>query len=246
MSITVDAATLARGWLSVAQAAATKDRDDRPALYRTVCVEQHTHGLRLTSTDTYMILTAWIAEQHYEYDPEPGLDEVPYATAVAIDDHGRGAGLLAYLLSLTKPEDGPKNLDVVVSLNVPWQSPDTPDDELQLEGFEALAVTMEYPDHEKVQLQVYEGTYPNWRLMFARRKTVKTSSIGIAQGLAGRLAKAAKPHGDAMVIRHWFGGQDKPIFVAFGGEPEVSGLVMPVRWDIERDGPATDPTEDEL
>ncbi len=156
MSITVDAATLARGWLSVAQAAATKDRDDRPALYRTVCVEQHTHGLRLTSTDTYMILTAWIAEQHYEYDPEPGLDEVPYATAVAIDDHGRGAGLLAYLLSLTKPEDGPKNLDVVVSLNVPWQSPDTPDDELQLEGFEALAVTMEYPDHEKVQLQVYD------------------------------------------------------------------------------------------
>ncbi|MDQ2727548.1 MAG: hypothetical protein M3Y91_06730 [Actinomycetota bacterium] len=244
MGITVDAATLARGWLSVAQAAATKDREDRPALWRTVCVEQHTHGLRLTSLDNYMLLTAWVAEQHYEYDAEPGLDEVPYATAVAIDGHGRGAGLLAYVLALTKPEDGPKNLDVVVSLNVPWQAAETPDDELQLEGFEALALTMEYPDNERVQLQVYEGTYPNWRPLLARRKTVKTSSIGLSQWIAGRLAKAAKPHDETTVIRHWFGGQNKPIGVAFGGEPEVSGLVMPVRWDIERDEPWADPTAD--
>jgi hypothetical protein len=246
VSVTVDAATLARGWLSVATAAGgtQDDAKSRPQLYRTVDIEQHAHGLRLTSTDGYMLLTTWIPERNYELDEPAGLDELPYATAVAIDEYHRGAGLLAHLLKLTKPDDAPKDLDVTVQLNVPWQADGGGD--LKLEGLDALAVTVEHPGHERVQLAVYEGGFVRWRTLVLGTRTVRTEAIGLTQTIAQRLAKAAKPHDEVTVIRCWFGGKEKPITVSFGDLPEITGLVMPVRWDMDRDAPyATDaPDED--
>lgn len=231
MSVTVDASTLARGWLSVSTAAATK-MEDRPALHRTVNIERHAHGLRLTSTDGYMLLTAWIPERDYDLDEVPGLDEVPVSTATAIDEYGRGAGLLSHLLRLAKPKDDepPKELDVLVSLNVPWQS-DVPDDEMQLEAFPALAVTIEHPEHERVQLSVYDGNFPSFKTVLADHRSQKIESIAIGQWIAQRLAKAARPHGDITPIRCAFSGKTKAISVTFGSEPEITGLVVPVRWD---------------
>lgn len=236
MSITVDAGELARAWLSVATAASTDK--SRPALCRTVQVDQYPHGLQLASTDSYMLLTAWVAEEDYELDSPPGLDEVPYATAVAIDEYGRGAGLLAHLLRLTLLEDGSrKKIPVQVKLNVLYEEADAPGDELQMEGLEALAVTIEEPDSERVHLPVYEGDYPGWRKIVSSRRTETTESIALSQGITKRLAKAAAPHGDTL-IRCWFGGVEGPIAVAFGELPEVTGLVMPSRWDMDRNVPA--------
>lgn len=237
----LDAATLARGWLSVATAAST-DRD-RPALYKTVCVEQHTHGLRLAATDSYVIFHTWIPETGFDLDPEPGLDEIPYATAVAIDEYGRGAGLFTHLLRLAKPDaigEKEKQIDVKIRLNVPWQSEDA-GPEMQLEGFEALAVAIEHPDHERVQLEVHEGRYSTWQLLVGRHRKATTNVIAVSAWIAGRLAKAATIHGKTTVIKHRFGGKDQAMAVEFGETPAISGLVMPVRWDFDNDAPYTEP-----
>jgi hypothetical protein len=223
----LDAATLARGWLSVACAASTDK--ERPQLCRTVCVEQHTHGIRLASTDSYIIFHTWIPEQGFDLDPEPGLDEVPYATAIAIDRYGRAAGLFGHLLRLTKPEEvGGKEqqIDVAVHLGVPWQ-PEEVGDEQQFEGFAALAVSIEHPDHERVQLEIHEGDFPRWQLIVGRHRKATTNVIATTAGISARLAKAAKVHGDRTVIKHRFGGKDQAIAVQFGETPEVLGMVMP-------------------
>lgn len=246
MTITVDAAELARGWLAVA--VAQGNNRSTPVLYRTVCVEQHTHGLRLTSTDSYMVLTAWIPERDWELDEPAGLDEIPYATAVAIDEYGRAAGLLAHLRKLAKSDDPdtPKRINVEVRLNVPWQPDETAPSDMQLDGFAALAFTIEHPEHERVQLQVYEGDFPEVRRLIAGHKQQRPYVMALGTDVAGRLFKAARIHNGAPTVKCWFGGQDKPVAVAFGEDPEVSGLVMPVRWDFEANAPyaSADPDGD--
>ena len=239
----LDAATLARGWLSAFTA--TSNEPARPQLHKTIFIEQHTHGVRLVATDSYMLLHTWIPERDYEFDPEPEPEEIPYATAVAIDAHGRGVGLLSHLLKLTKEKDGElKQLDVTVRLNVEWE-PDEPDQTIRLEGFTALAVVIEHPDHERVQLEVYQGNYPTWQAVLAGVKRSRTEAIGLSAWTAGRLAKAAKVHGDETTIRHYFGGKDKPVSVSFGEEPEVSGLVMPVKWNMDTNEPWVEPVQTE-
>lgn len=231
----LDAASLAKAWLAVYTASGKETL--QPALCRTIHIEQHAHGVRLTATDSYMILTSWVPEVDYELDPEPGLDEVPYASATAIDSYGRGVGLLAHLLRLARADDNDeKELHVVLRLNVAWE-PSEKTNEIPLEGLEALAVNLEHPNRERVQLEVYEGSYPSWQAILLRQKTVRTEALSLSAWMAGRLSKAAKVYGEQAPVRCWFGGQDKPIQVRFGEDPAVTGLVMPLKWDFEKDAP---------
>lgn len=246
MSIIVNAAQLAKGWLSVSTASASEA--DRPALDRTVYIEQHTHGLRLTATDSYILLAAWVPEVDYDLEPEPSPDEIPYAVAVTRDPYGRGAGLLAHLLRLARAEEkdfGKSDLAVTVKLNVPWQSPDTATADLQLDGFTALAVTLEHPDNEKVQLTVFEGDYPHTQTLIAAHRPMRTERLALSGWVVGHLAKAAKVHGPQAIIRQTFGGKDRAIGVEFGDDPLIYGLVMPCRWDLDNDRPFVDPSPDE-
>jgi len=151
--ITLDAGTLARGWLAVATASKGAD-GSRPALHRTVYIEQFDHGFRLSATDSYILLYCWVPEKHSEFHPEPGFDEIPFASAVAIDRYGRAAGLLQHLLTLSKSDDH-KGLECTLHLNVEWQPEEADPADRQLDGFDALAVRIEYPDSERVQLPVY-------------------------------------------------------------------------------------------
>src|SRR5687768_16742409 len=97
-----DARTLARGWLSVAIASAADKA--RPVLHRTVSIEAFPEGLRLVATDSFVLLRSWVPNLDHDLDPEPGLDEAPYATAVAMDPHGRAKGFLAHVLKLASDE----------------------------------------------------------------------------------------------------------------------------------------------
>lgn len=233
--ITVSAATLARGWLSVATAFSKDATGNRPALYRTVHVQQYPHGLRLSATDSYLLLHTYVPEVDYEYDPEPGFDEIPTASAVAIDRYNRAGGLLQYLLTLSKSDDH-KGLECTVHLNVAWQPEDVDPAEAQLDGFEALAVRIEYPDNERVQLPVYDGRFPNIGLLI-QAKAARTDGVALSQSMCARLGKAAAPHGDMTMVRCRFTGRNKPVLVEFGSEPVVSGLAMPCRWDLESNTP---------
>lgn len=110
---------LARGWLSVALASA-RDNDQR-SLDRTVEVEAYHEGLRVTATDGYVLLTSFVPNVDHKPSDEPDKGVAPYATAVAMDPHGRGRSLLAHVLKLAvaeaKNETGAE-LDVLVRLGV--------------------------------------------------------------------------------------------------------------------------------
>ena len=239
--ITLDSAQLARAWLAVYQASGRSK--DQPQLCQTVHLDQYPHGLRLASTDSYMLLTAWIPDAYDTLAAEPGLDEVPFGSATVIDRHGRAVSLLGYLLGLSKDDDH-KGIEVNVSLNVPWQPDETDAADLQIDGFEALAVTLEVPDRERLQLEVYEGNYVHWQQILGRQRRTRTEALALAPDVAGRLAKAARFF-EHSTLRLWFGGRDKPIQVAFGREPEVTGLVMPCRWNYAADAPYDNPADEQ-
>lgn len=94
-----DAPTLARAWLSVAQASSSDK--DLVTLDRTVAIEEFPTGVRLVATDRYVLLTAWVPDLGAYYEPrEPGLDEAPDRTVITKDSDGRGRGLLGYLTQL--------------------------------------------------------------------------------------------------------------------------------------------------
>lgn len=228
-----DARYLARGWLSVAIAAA-KDKD-RPQLNRTMSIERFPRGIRLAATDSYVLLTSWVPEIEYPDEPEPDLDDAPVATAVAMDPHGRAKGFLAHLLSLASGEDA-ELIEVELGLGVFSNEDDDP----TLGGMEARWVIIDYPDHERLKLSVYEGEFPNWRKAVFGFEAVSTPAMALDPEIIGRLAKLGQVNGGKPIVWH-FGGVGCSARVEVGNaEPAVEGLVMPVRWDFDLDRPAED------
>lgn len=228
MSQMFDAATLARGWLSVAIASA--DDRDRPALRRTVYIELYPEGVRLTATDSYVLLTTFVPNLGHEgFDVDvPDIDEAPVHVAVAIDEHGRGRGLLGHLLGLAgaaDKKDAPMP-EVRLSLGVM----EAADDEARptFDGFAVPWVVLEHPDHERVKLRTYEGDFPTYRGLIAQHKRKRTDVVALNPDIIGRLAKLGKYHPYAPL--EWcFGGADKVAALRIGDHhPMISGLVMPV------------------
>lgn len=230
--ITLDARQLAKGWLAIA-AATGKDKD-RPALCKTIHIDQYDTGVRLVATDTYVLLTCWIPSDEDEYAPEPDLYDTPMISATAIDRWGRAQSLFTHLRQITS-DDEMKSLDVDVHLNVEWQ----PEDDVtpRIDGLEALAVRFQVPDRESLQLEVYDGRYPAWQGILARQHRGRTEHLAIAPWIAGQLAKAGKIFNDTIPVKLWFGGKDKPIMVEFGDQPSIRGLVMPLAWNFDEDRP---------
>src|SRR5688500_10396647 len=95
-----DAPMMARAWLSVAQASASKD--DLAVFSRTVALEEYVNGVRLVATDRHVLLTAWVPNLDTKTHREPELDEAPDRTVIAHDGDGRGKGLLGYVLTLAR------------------------------------------------------------------------------------------------------------------------------------------------
>lgn len=232
-----DARTLSTGWLSVALAAANDQ--ERPALYRTVCVELFPTGVRLVSVDGFIALHSWVPNAAHSDEPEPDWDEAPATTAIAIDVHGRGRGLLGHLLKLARAKDAvPFDVRLTIGL--------LPEEEGQtLEGMAPRWVMLDHPDHERVTLPVYEGEFPNWRKVLAGFEPHETDAVALNPEIVGRLAKLGKLHGGVGTPLVWrFGGRDRMALLEVGhGEPSVAGAAMPVRWDFDRDAP--EPTSDE-
>jgi hypothetical protein len=238
------ATDLARGWLSVGHAS-SKDKDI-PALNRTLSLEQYTTGLRITATDSYMILTTFVPAVDYDHRDEPGPDEVPDAHAVASDAEGRGAGFMSFLVKLAGDyaklhREMPH---VVVRLNVRNMTVGGVGG-AQLPGLSPKMVTLEAADLERVDLATYEGQYPPWQgvIEAARTGAEPTDRIALHPERVAALAKVAKVHETGLV--GWtFGGEDRPARVdIINSAPYVHGAVMPVRWDLYRNAPRVENPE---
>lgn len=247
MTLTFDARHLARGWLAVALAQA-KDKLV-PALDRTILIEQHDHGARLTSTDSTVLLTSWVPALDHEHFPPPDLDEAPTFTAVARDPHGRGKAFMRHALHLAVDTERKVYLPPVeVTMWLSEVLVDRTDHagELTLDGLAPRATALEMPG-ERLILGCYEGQFPNWRRLAVSFTAESTDRVGLNPDVLGRLAKL-----DGLIpgtVLGWtFGGPDRAARVEALDQsiPRVEGLVMPCRWDFTADAPRVDqPTDRE-
>lgn len=227
-----DAWDLATGWLSVA-VASSKD-EARPALHRTVAIEAFHEGVRLTATDSYLLLTAWVPNLDHPDEPPPPLDVAPYGTTVAIDPHGRARGLLGHALGLAhaaEKADDPEPVEVSLQLGVV----DEVDDRSMLAGMEVPWVVIELPGTERVKLRTYEGEYPNWRGLFGSVKPKRTAGVGLSADRLAQLAKLTKYH-PAKVLRMAFAGDGHAVHLEVE-DRHIEGLAMTVRTDMETGDP---------
>lgn len=237
---------LATAWLSVSVASG-KD-EARPVLDRTVSIECYPEGVRLVATDSVVLLRSWVPDREHELDePEPGPDEKPYATAVAIDEHGRAKGFLSHVLKLAavelKADREPP--DVRVRLGVLDDDDfDRFGADLTFPGMEALYVVLDLPDQERLKMTTFEGDYPAWQRVVTAFRSEKTERVALNPEVVGRLAKLGKWHGNKPL--GWtFGGDVRAAYVeVLESCPRVEGVVMPCRWDFDRDTPREDDTED--
>lgn len=237
-----DARYIARGWLTVALASAG-DRQ-LSALNRTVHVEQHAHGVRLVATDSYVLLHCWVPDVEHDLSDQPDLDEAPISFGTAMDPHGRAKGFLAHALKLALAAEkaGGDDIDVRLRLNVAGAA-DKPAPGLP--GLEALSVVIEMPDVERVVLTSYEGKYPGWRSALGDMRPVDTRLLALNPEILGRLCKVSRFHPQALL--GWtFGGESRATRVEIlQSEPPAEGLVMPVRWDFDRNAPRLDDPNDD-
>lgn len=221
-----NAHTFAKSWLSVAVAAG--DDKERPALHRTTLMEEYDDGVRLVSTDGYLLLRAWVP--FLDRPPqiaEPPLDELPNSVAVCADKDGRVKSLMAYTLNQTRDED-----------NEVWLSTEIvqDDDDVQatLEGLAASRIKMQVLSRyaEAIESPIYEGTFPNWRPLFAGHVWHSTPIVGLSAYTIGKMAKLASLWGKASV-EFLLGGKvgvTRINIVNTGGDHvNVDGLVMPIR-----------------
>lgn len=235
-----DAPTIAHAWLAVAQAAS--DDKNIPLLRKTVAIEEHTRGVRLISTDRFVLLTAWVPEIDYHYDSVPDFDEAPIRTVVAADVDGRGRSLLGYVCALINrdyPEDEytPGQLEVEVTFDARMPA-GTGGGQETLEGLEPTYTVLQVRDVEKVYLPVVEGTFPAWRAIAAGFTPATTSTVSLNPEVVERLAKVRKHAAGPLLWE--FGGADKAALVQYSNsDPHVHGVVMPIRE--EKDEQPTEP-----
>jgi hypothetical protein len=232
-----DAPTLAHAWLAVAQAASTDK--DLPLLRKTVAIEEHIRGVRLVSTDRFVLLTAWVPGIDFHYDAVPDFDEAPLRTVVASDVDGRGRGLLGYVCSLvnrdyTEDDYTPGQLEVEVEFDarIPAGTsvPET------LEGLEPTYTVLHVRDVEKVYLPVVEGTFPAWRAIAASFTPATTKQVALNPEVVERLAKVRKHAAGPLLWE--FGGADKAALVQYANsDPHVHGVVMPIRDENDDEEP---------
>lgn len=233
--------TLAAGWRGVALAAAKGA--ERPAL-ASIRVEQYPHGVRLVASDSYMLLTTWVPDRtaEDEFLPEPDDDEAPIAVATVMDPHGRGKGLLAHAQQLAKA-DPPEITEVHLSLGVVIEDTASP----SLAGMETRWCIIEISERERVKLQLYDGEYPTWRSLFLGYQSEETKAVALNLEILAKLAKLPKITGHG-VLGWEFGGANKMARVELlDSFPAIAGVVMPCRWDLDRNAPADqDPDLDDV
>jgi hypothetical protein len=226
-----DAPTLARAWLSVAQASSADK--DLPTLNKTVAIEEYLHGVRLVATDRFVLLTAWVPNIDTDTATEPTLDEVPDRTVISADSDGRGRNLLGYVLSLASREDHYTEGDLEIRVSFDARLPaGSGGDDATLDGMDPTYTVFDVPDTEKVWVPVMQAEYPQWRTLVHGFTTEQTDKISFNPEMVERVTKVRKwSYGH---LSWMFGGPDRAAMVDYrDSDPHVSGVVMPTRWLTE-------------
>lgn len=221
--IDVCARRFALGWRAVISAAS--DDDERQALYRTVLVEQHTEGLILVSTNTFLLLWTWIGrgDMAQELGP-PDLDEEPIASVLLRDTSGLPAALFGHIVKETKTKDSfDRNSEISLSLGTIAPHPDRPS--LSPELDQAAVVARFW--REAVAVPVIEGvTFPNWRDALDAGKATGVRRVGLDSDFLKLVASVRVD--DRRAIDFEMLGAARGVNFTVPGDPKVYGRLMPV------------------
>ena len=218
-STTFRGAPFAVAWRSVALGW-SKDKA-RPVLDHTIAVEVFEHGVRLVSTDSYVLLHTWVGADEYTGEAPP-ISERPISTVVAQDSYGRSIGLMAHVINIASDENAPR-VDVVLGVGV------MDDDPFVLAGMARPCVTLAVADQELLRLPLVESDFPDWRALLDGFTPVMTDAIALQPKLVARLAKLGDFHDNQPLRWQWGGPEGMALIDVVGSDPFVSGLVMPVR-----------------
>ena len=219
---TLPGRALATAWLNVSQAAGT-DRYE-PALYRSVAVEIHVKGVRLTSTDGQLLLTEFVPFALYDTGAPPELDEAPLAEIVAVDADKRAPGLMKHVLDQAKLfEAGELDDPPEITLSVASTATQAAlSDEL-----ESLGLRIEIT-RERLTLDTFDGAYPNWRQLVIHAGTGTTAVEMVALSVMdlarlGRLRLMP-------AVRFLFRGSASAVYLeAAYSERHLTGVLIPYR-----------------
>jgi len=213
---------LSRSWASVALAQG--EDDARPVLFKTTLVEIFEEGIRLVSTDSYLLLKSWVANSKHPDAPEPLIEEIPMAVAICRDLDHRVLALMKYVQKITK-DDG-TDTPILMEFGMGESS----DAGNTLEGLAASTVHFRIVDKydESIETPVFEGAFPNWRPLWMQHQWSPAATIGFGAGGILRLGALSKLW-DKAVIRFELGGDVGVARIMIEGPSyvNVTGLVMP-------------------
>lgn len=215
---------LGRSWASVALAQG--EDDARPVLYRTTLIESFPTGIRLLSTDSAVLLKAWVANTDHPNEPEPLIEELPADVAICRDLDHRVLGLMKYAQKITKGD----GIDTPVTMEFEVGTPTDESARNTLEGFAASSVHFRIVEQydESIETPVFEGEFPNWRPLWHKHKWEAASTIGFGPNGILRLGGLSKLW-DKAVIQFELGGSVGVAKIRIEGPSDVNvtGLVMP-------------------
>src|SRR3954469_15304678 len=184
MKIEVPLRPLAKAWQATQIAAS--DDEARPVLYRTALVEVFDgHGVRMVSTDSYILVRAWVPFDLTGDNLEPDLDEVPDETFVVSGKDQRALGLLKYVNKLYEKEQDEALLPQLI---VSTRS-EIIDDQLTFDGMEVETLRIAWQDHEEVVLRLVDEGFPTWRNIEAMRNVEATEAISFTPSVLASLGQ---------------------------------------------------------
>lgn len=192
----LDGGAFASAWLNTALA--SSDDSNRPALFRTVVVEQYHEryrkGVQLLATDSHLMLGAFVPIEGGEADVlPPTVDEAPTADeVVVIDVNLRLQALLRYVLKEATMADKEGWPGPIVQISI--RSNETDAEPTLSPELDRLSFMVE-TDAERIALPVYEGGFPNWRSMLTNGAHKATKTIGYEPELLGRFGKLTRVPG---------------------------------------------------
>lgn len=218
--VTLPARLFAAAWSNVSLA--SSQDDERPALFKTVCIEIHGPGeVRLVAADGYMILQSWVTANE---TPDPGIGVIPDSDhrIVVADTEGLAKQFAAHLLAATKKDGEIQWREVTMRLGS-LEDPARPTlmPELDRKGLTLIT------DDLRIQLPVIESPFPSWASMWPTEE--RRAPAGRCAYNAEFLARFAKFKDAAGKVSLTFTTAIGPTVVEVQSEPPVSGLLMPMR-----------------
>lgn len=233
MEATFRAADLALIYRSVHIA---KSTDEGRPLLRGIRLDNYPGaGIRLTATDSYILITGWVPVigdgdtiQH-----APDVYDTPDVSYTLADPDGHLLRLMTWAAKeakdLAKIGDAPSP---VMKLTVGEDRTG-----FALEGMNPTVATFHAPTLGKTfRTTIIEGPYANWQLLFAAKPSGLKGPVGFGSQGVLRLGKLAEIWG-AACLEMSFSGAESPVRVAVKGggydlretAVECEGLAMPVR-----------------